>query len=262
MERILLVGFEESEAEAIRSVIDVPVMAHMDLPQIVVDNGALLAQRTRGPGMLPISHVLFHGIYEDDLDFIAGLALWGGPCLPNPHALLDSRLKSTCLVKALRFTRFGTAPRGYVSPHTRFATDTERVAKWGNWHCGENKERFTRVWESENPCLIEPFLIGESVRVLLIGEQYWQIHLAGDDWRKSIHAPNATFMEIEPELLADSRAIQAGFGLELLANDYIIGVDGSRHLLEVNPIPNVTYFQEIWHGYRSYCLQWLNQNKI
>ena len=76
------------------------------------------------------------------------------------------------------------------------------------------------------------------MRVLIIGDKAWQIRLEGDERLKSIHAPDAAFMEIDPELLEDTERVRKGFGLELVANDYVVGEDGSRHLLEVNHIPN------------------------
>ena len=62
---------------------------------------------------------------------------------------------------------------------------------------------------------------------------------------------------LDPELLADTRAIGQAFGLEIVANDYIVTPDGARHLLEVNHIPNVTRFPEIWEAYRDYVVEWL-----
>ena len=133
----------------------------------------------------------------------------------------------------------------------------ERVAKWGNWHCGENKARFTGVWESEQACVIEEFLPGQAVRVVMIGEKYWQIKLEGEDWLKSIHAPDAAFMEVDTELLEDTRNLKRAFGLEIIGNDYIVEATGAKHLLEVNHIPNVTRFPEIWTAYQDYVVDWL-----
>ena len=36
----------------------------------------------------------------------------------------------------------------------------------------------------------------------------------------------------------------------------IVADDGSKHLLEVNHIPNVTRFPEIWQAYRDYAVTW------
>ncbi len=65
-------------------------------------------------------------------------------------------------------------------------------------------------------------------------------------------------MDVDPELLADTQHIREEFGLEIIANDYIVTEQGSRHLLEVNHIPNVTRFPEVWAAYRDYVIQWLD----
>jgi len=258
-EYVLIVGLDEPEAQAIQERLDVPSIAHITLPKIMVRDGQLWAEAARGPRLMPISKVIYHGIYEEDLDFIAGLALWGGPVMPRAHAMMDCRLKLPCLVRAMQFTRFGAPARGYASPYVRYDSDLERVAKWGNWHCGENKERFTGTWSSEYPAIVEPYLSGQAVRVVLIGENAWQIRLEGDSWLKSIHHDTAAFMELDPDLLADAQAVRVGFGLEILGNDYIVGEDGQKHLLEVNHIPNVTRFPEIWEAYRDFAIQWGNE---
>jgi hypothetical protein len=258
VDRICLVGLDEPESTAIRErLAGTRVLAHDMLPRILVKDGQLLVESSSGVRFVPVSKVVFHGIFEEDLDFIAALALWGGPCLPNALGMMDCGLKLPCLVRALRYTRFGAPPRGYAAPGTAFDSDRERVAKWGNWHCGENKARFTDSWTSDQACIIEDFLAGQAVRVVLIGDRYWQIRLEGEGWLKSIHDPRAAFMEVDGELLADARHIRSAFGLEILANDYIVGSDGSRHLLEVNHIPNVTRFPEIREAYLDYAVRWI-----
>lgn len=259
-ERFCIVGLDEAEVAEIRERLPpgVGLIAHETVPRIVVNDGRLLVEARRSPGMIAVDKVVFHAIYDNDLDFFCGLALWNGPCLPAARAMMDCRLKFPCLIRALQMTRFGSPGRGYAGPHAPFVAEGERVAKWGNWHCGENKARFTGTWTSENACIVEDFLPGQAVRVVVIGDQSWQIKLEGEDWLKSIHAPDAAFMDIDPELLADTRAIGQAFGLEILANDYIVSPQGTKHLLEVNHIPNVTRFPEIWTAYRDYVVNWLN----
>ena len=258
-ERVCLVGLDEAEVEEIRERVGpgVGIVAHQALPRMIVQDGELRVESRRGPALIPVSKIVFHSIYEQDLDFICGLALWGGPCLPNARAMMDCRLKFPCLIRALQYTRFGAPRRGYAGPNAPFTSGREQVAKWGNWHCGENKARFSQTWDSEQACIIEEFLGGQAVRVVLIGDQYWQIRLEGKDWLKSIHDDRARFMDADAELLADTRAIGQAFGLEIVANDYIITPDGTPHLLEVNHIPNVTRFPEIWAAYRDYAAQWI-----
>lgn len=66
-------------------------------------------------------------------------------------------------------------------------------------------------------------------------------------------------MPVDEELLEDTRTLQRAFGLEVIANDYIVGEQGTKHLLEGNHIPNVTRFPEIWEAYRDYVVTWIQQ---
>lgn len=252
-----LIGLDEPEIAAIQNRVKEPLIVHPTLPKILIKDGELFVEATSGFNMRHVSKVVFHGIFENDLDTLAGLALWGGPCLPNAQAMMDCRLKLPCLVRALKHTNFGRPHRGFAASGVDYPTDIERVAKWGNWHCGENKARFEKHWLANEPTIIEPYLDGNAVRVVVIGNQHWQINLDGDAWLKSIHHPNACLTEPDHGLVEDTRSVANGFGLEIAANDYIITRDGEPHLLEVNHIPNVTRFPEIWAAYESYVVEWL-----
>ena len=83
--------------------------------------------------------------------------------------------------------------------------------------------------------------------------------MAGDGWLKSIHHQDAAFMPIDPELLDDSRRLAAHFGLEIVGVDYIVAPDGSRHLLEVNHVPNVTVFPEVREAYLDLVVEWASR---
>ena len=248
-ERLAIIGLHQPEYAELRPHHFGPVIHHEYLPKIRVQDGKLYVERATGAGMLPVDKVVYYGIFEHDHDFLAGLALWGGPCFPNAAAMLDCRLKIPCLIRALRYTRFAGPWRGYASPGVAGNTSTELVGKWGNWHCGENKTRYNGAFTTEESTLLEPYFPGEAVRMVLIGDQAWQIRLTGEGWLKSIHPADAGFMPIDPELLEDSRAIQAGLGLDFLGNDYIVGEDGEKYLLEVNHIPNVTRFGALRAAY-------------
>ena len=255
-ERLAIIGVPRREYEAIREAHVGPIIYNEMLPKIVVNKGQLYVERTSGTGLLKVDKVVYYGIFEDDFDLITGLAIWGGPCFPNAQAMLDTRLKLPCLARALQYSKFAT-PRGFISKQTSINPTTELVAKWGNWHCGENKERVNGLWTSEHPSVLEPFFKGQAVRIAIMGDQYWQIKLEGKSWLKSIHDERAHFMELDPELLEDTQKIQEGFGLDFLANDYIVGDDGQKHLLEVNHIPNVTRFEAIRLAYINTVKDWL-----
>lgn len=262
MSRVCLIGLDQEEITSIQSRLSTQVLAHDLLPKIRVRDGELYVSSDSMGTFLPVSKVVFHGIFEHDHDLISGLALWGGPCLPDARAMMDCRLKLPCLVRALQFTEFGAPARGFVSRETTYHPSKESVAKWGNWHCGENKFRFESDWTSNEPSIIEPFIEGTAVRVVLIGDRAWQIQLEGDSWLKSIHHASAAFMGADEKLVRDTRKVAQGFGLEIMANDYIVDRDGLPHLLEVNHIPNVTRFPEIWSAYADYVVDWCESTLV
>jgi hypothetical protein len=256
-DRILLIGFDEAEAIALRERLPFECINYELLPRIIVKGGQLFVESPESARYVRVSKVVFHGIFEHDLEFLAGLALWGGPCFPNPAAMMDCRLRLPCLVHALRFTKFG-GQRGYASSGADYLSASPSVAKWGNWHCGENKELFTGTWSAKEPTLFEPFVEGEAVRVVILDKIARQIRLTGKDWRKSVHGTGAEFMEADPELVADTRAIREGMGLDIIANDYMVS-GSSRYLLEVNHIPSVTCFSELWQDYLKVVTSWVER---
>lgn len=261
MEPILLVGLDEPETTELRKRLDRPAYAFENLPRIQVDRGQLLVEHPhRMNQFVPLERVVFHAIFEDDFDFLTALALWGGPCMPGARGMMDLRYRLPGLVRALSVTRFGQSPRGYADRGTIVNTETDQVAKWGNWHCGEDKARFTGAWTASEPTLFEQFHEGEAVRIILVGEHAWQVRMAGDGWLKSIHHHDAMFTEIDPELLDDTRRLAAHFGLETVGVDYMVTPDGSRHLLEVNHVPNVTVFPEVRDAYLDLVVQWANRD--
>ncbi len=138
-DRILLIGFDAPEAAALTERLPFECVSHEMLPRIVVERQQLFVESPRGVNYLRVSHVVYHGIFEHDLEFLAGLALWGGPCFPNPAAMMDCRLRLPCLVRALQHSRFGGEPRGFASPGTKFNAETESVAKWATGTAGKTR---------------------------------------------------------------------------------------------------------------------------
>lgn len=255
--RICIIGLSRTLVNEIKKSYFGPIIHHELVPKMVVNQGKLYIERSNGAGMLAVDKVVFHGIFENDFDLITGLSIWGGDCYPNAFAMMNCRLKLPCLARALRVSKFNST-RGFITAGTEIRTGEERVAKWGNWHCGENKHKFTGDWQSGEAAVLEPFFAGEAVRVVVIGNTSMQIKLEGATWLKSIHAQEADFMEMDAELLADTLAIKEAFDMEMIANDYIVAPDGQRHLLEVNHIPNVTRFAKLQEVYIKEIVAWIN----
>ena len=257
-DRICIIGLSREMSEKVQQNHFGPVIHHDVVPKFLVDTGRLFIERSNGIGMLQVDKVIFHGIFENDFDLLVGLSIWNGPCYPNANSMMNCRLKLPCLARALKVSKFNT-PRGLMSAGTQINFSSKRVGKWGNWHCGDNKEIIKGAWESKEASIIEPFFEGEAVRVVIIGNTSYQIQLEGETWLKSIHSPDAHFMPIDKELLEDTERIKSAFGMDIIANDYIMDENGKYHLLEVNHIPNVTRFEKLEELYLNEVIAWLNK---
>ncbi|HEY1187499.1 MAG TPA: hypothetical protein VGE74_07560 [Gemmata sp.] len=257
-ERIGLIGLDREEIQELTARTGRAFVTFDLMPKVQLrDQQLYLARFGTWDWTGPIDRVLFHGIFENDLPGITALALWGGPCLPSASGLLDCRPRIANLARVRAVSRFAAVPRSYTDAGTTFRAERESVAKWGEWHCGEGKERFAAEWRADEPVLIEPFLTGDAVRVTAIGDQMFQLRLGGDGWKKSIHHASAAFMPLDEALAADVRALRDRFDLAVCAADYIITPAGVPHLLELNHVPNVTQFPEIRSAYLDYAVSWL-----
>lgn len=258
-ELVCLIGLEREEVQELESRVACKLASFDLMPKVQIREQQLhLSRFGTWDWIGPIDKVVFHGIFENDLPGIAALALWGGPCLPGASGLLDCRPRIANLARVRKVSKFASLPRSYTDAGTTLRTEAPAVAKWGEWHCGEGKERFASEWSAQEPSLIEPFLEGDAVRVTAIGDQLFQLRLGGDDWKKSIHHASAAFMPLDEALAADVRAMRDHFDLAVCAADYIVTPDGTPHLLELNHVPNVTQFPEIRSAYLAFAANWIN----
>ena len=155
--RLLLVGLEENEIQYIKTHTTYLVTAYDMLPNIKLVEGKLWVESTQTPDKyLEVHKVIYHGIIDADFDFITLLALWGGACLPNAHGMMDLRLRHSGLARAIKASKFGALPRSMSLKAQTWEASRDTVAKWSNWHCGENKHRFTGKWEASEPTVYEP----------------------------------------------------------------------------------------------------------
>jgi len=260
--RILLVGLEENEVIRIKQGLEhlYLVMHYEMLPKVKLEEGVLLVEsKTVAGKYMPVDKVIFHGIFENDLDFITLLALWNGPCLPDALGMMNLRQRIPGLVRSLRSSRFNTLRRGMLIGSEPYTSKVDSVAKWGIWHCGEDKAKFNGVWQGPETTVIEDFITGEAVRIMIVGDTYWQIKLTGDSWLKSIHNAGAGSMPVDEELLQDSLNIAKAFGMQMIGIDYMIADDGNRYLLEVNHIPNITVFNFMTDAFIEFANSWIHE---
>ncbi|MEN9611946.1 MAG: hypothetical protein RLZZ628_2760 [Bacteroidota bacterium] len=107
---------------------------------------------------------------------------------------------------------------------------------------------------------VEEFIHGEAVRVMLVGDKYWQIKLMGETWLKSIHHDDACEMPVDKALLEDTQNLARHFNLEIVGVDYMVGYNGEKYLLEVNHIPNVTIFPSMNEAFLEYARHWVRNH--
>jgi hypothetical protein len=255
---VALIGLDPPETDALRRRCESRLLTYPMLPRVQLRTGELFLGRA-GVWDGPVAKVVYHGIFEDDLPALAALALWGGPCLPSAHGLLDCRPRIPNLARCRRVSRFAGLSRGYADVGTTFEAAGASVAKWGEWHCGEGKERFDDAWAATKPTLIEPFLDGDAVRVTAVGDRLWQVRMGGDGWKKSIHGVGAALVPLDAELGEDVLRMRDHFDLAVCAADYIVTPAGEKHLLELNHVPNVTEFPEIRESYLAFVVGWVAQ---
>jgi hypothetical protein len=258
---VALVGLEQEEVAELRQRVACELVTFEMMPKVQLrDHELYLARLGTWDWRGPVAKVVFHGIFENDLPGLAALALWGGPCLPSASGLLDCRPRIANLARVRRVSGFAALPRSYTDAGTIFRADRPSVAKWGEWHCGEGKERFADEWAATEPTLVEPFLGGDAVRVTAVGDTFFQLRLGGDDWKKSIHHATAALVPPDHRLVADVRRLRDHFDLAVCAADYIVGPNGTPHLLELNHVPNVTQFAEIRAAYLDFAAKWIDGN--
>ncbi len=255
--RILLVGLGEDITDELQNRTEDNCIAYQELPKLMAQDGELLVASRRFLGQwLPVQKVVWHSYYEDYLPLLYAIAFSHATCFPDITRLIQLYDRHASLFYALQATAF-PAPRSFVSVPAELVPGAPAVAKQGNMHCGWDKVRFDEPTTFEQPTLIEPFFEGESVRVLLIGDDVWQFHYVSEDWRKNV---NGRVEKVQPDatLVTDARRIAAHLGLDIAGVDYIVG-DKGTWLLEVNHFPGISDFPDVRSRYVDFVAEWIRQ---
>lgn len=122
------------------------------------------------------------------------------------------------------------------------------VLKTGQEHRGEGKfliEKEEDVPKWEEIASIEPFFIGQSCRVLFIGEKYFVIKYDNpNSWIKNSAGADVEIWEDYPKELSEhAKLVRDQFDLEITGIDYVVGTDGI-HFLEINQFPGLDISDE------------------
>lgn len=138
------------------------------------------------------------------------------------------------------------------------------VVKSGNLHCGQGK--FLVNTESElldiahnhnnGAISVEPFFIGESCRVLIIGDMVFGIKYHNDNsWIKnSLGCEPEEWNDIPEAMLDHAKKVHDHFGFDISGIDYVVGEDGF-HFLEFNHFPGVDNTDEIRDAAKSVFIE-------
>lgn len=253
---LVSIGLERNIVEAIGQEVG-HIVVHDALPRAFSQGGqAFVESPTIWGKYLRPRGVMYYCHFENPRVVRRALALADTPTFPNIRKTLPHDDKALSLVAAIEADPGPSVPRGFVPGDQEIPIPKGEtvVGKWGEWHCGEGKECFQDVAKTPEPAVLEPFIGGESHRILIVGERAWQLHYESDDWRKNV---GATITQVEPEasLVARARKTAENLGLVVAGIDYIVNGD-SAALLEVNAYPGLDQVHEAEQEFIGLAVKW------
>jgi hypothetical protein len=234
---LVTIGLEPAFVDSLRQRLEARVVAYPAVPRLYSVDGQVRVESASVAGRwLEPSGVLFYGYFEDAGPARRALALGSTSTFPDVGATLPLDERAMALLLALRAEGL-VSRRGFLPRGVPVTVEGEHVLKWGNRHCGEDKARVTGKFDPVNDAVIEPFVTGRSVRILLVGDRAWQLHYESADWRKNVGA-TITVADVDPELLARARRTADRLGLAIAGVDYVV-TESDAVLLEVNAYPGM-----------------------
>lgn len=280
--RITVIGLDDPLAERIKDSIskisfDTNIVLYSSVPTIQNDVSLQIESPSITNRMLDVNGVIYYSYFEGVEKERLTLALSSTPTFPSIRATQPLDNKLAALVSALNADPQGSeAPNRHIVRWDllyRFLSASEInvlgqhrdcVVKWGNAHCGEGKRRVAELladlpligdYAVNGPIYIEPFIQGESIRILIVGERAWQLHYTSTDWRKNVRS-KVTVVEIDQKLLARTKQITTSLGLVVAGVDYIVPDKGAPVLLEVNAYPGLDDVPGAEDAFVDLAVQW------
>lgn len=186
------------------------------------------------------------------------------PCYPNPKILLNlidrHHVMKLCLEQ--NFIDHVVIQGKYEEkPRLPFPF----VLKTGNLHCGEGKfliQKEEEIPEWDGIATLEPFFIGDSIRILWIDQNCFMIKVENpDSWIKNTQGAEVSLIkEIPQHLLEHSKKVKNYFGLEIAGIDYIVEPKNNKfHFLEYNQFPGIGIDDEVIAISRRFFVQKMEQ---
>jgi hypothetical protein len=235
VELVVTIGVDADIVDQLRRALEARVVAYPAVPRLYSLEGQVFVESATVAGRwLQPRGVVYYGYFDDAGAARRALALSATPTFPDVGATLPLDERAMALLLASRADDARPA-RGFVPAGTDLTLEREQVLKWGNRHCGEDKARTSGASRVATDAIVEPFVMGRSERVLLVGDRTWHLRYESADWRKNV-AATVTKIEPEPVLVARARRTADRLGLSVAGVDYIVN-DAGATLLEVNAYP-------------------------
>ncbi len=245
MKPIISIGLEPHIVEAIKAKVG-HIVAHDTLPRGYTHNGQVFIESpVISRKYLAPRAVLYYCYFEDPQTIRRALALSNTPTFPDVRKTILHDDKALSLIQAVSADPGPKLPRGFIDDSETIHDVETTVAKWGEWHCGEGKKLCQEGELSvPEPSVLEPFVDGESIRVLRVGNihvgsSYWQLHYESDDWRKNVNSKITVLPKVDQDIFERTEAITSKLGLNVTGVDFIRAKNGEAYLLEVNAYPGL-----------------------
>ncbi len=169
------------------------------------------------------------------------------PCWPNPHTLLRMLDRHSVMRECVE--------AGLVE-HDIFQSDKfasqmpfPLVLKTGTEHRGIGKylvHSVRDIPEWEGVATMEPYFEGESVRVLIIGQDVFSFKTTNpDSWIKNSPGADIEKCLVPDDMVQHAKYTADLFGLDIYGVDYILEDDGTFHFLEINQYPGLGVFEDV-----------------
>src|SRR5690606_8530149 len=182
-------------------------------------------------------------IEEDNLKLIIDNNI---PCWPNPNTLLKMTDRHSVIMECVEY--------GLVN-HNIFQSDEFAyqikfpfVLKVGSEHRGIGKFLIRSVKdipEWDGMATMEPFFEGESVRILIIGQDTFAFKVTNStSWIKNGPGADIEKVSVNDDIINHAKDASRYFGLDIAGVDYIVENDGKFHFLEINQYPGLGLFDD------------------
>ena len=179
-------------------------------------------------------------LHRTNLKLLASISF---PCWPNPARLLEIDDRHIVISECVRAGLVDHEVR-VIHPNTDIDLPRPFVLKTGNEHRGIGKHLIQEgdaIPKWSGLATAEPFFVGTSARVLIIGDHWFGIRFDNPTtWIKNAAGADLEMWPDIPQSAVDhAHKVHKHFGLEISGVDYVIDENGKVHFLEINQFPGV-----------------------